>query len=608
MGNWEFEELPASLVEQEPTQRDQFNNDEVELAEALVREVIQNSTDAPIGASHVKVRFAIHNLVGQKARDLAALFGALRPHLKACEISEAVLDQPSARLLIVEDFNTKGLTGDPTALDNDNFHNFWRRHGKSGKIGRSGGRWGLGKLVFSTSSQIRSFFGLSIRTGDNSPLLMGQAVLSNHVLENKRHPAHGFWFGSRGPNQVQCPVTDTLEIGKLSQLFGVARTDQTGLSLVIPYPNADITEQTIIGGVVRNYYFPILAGRLVVEVGTVTIDARTFHDVAASMANTGVGAAGARIPLGFVEAVSKQLEKPPLITATATMDTSGLNDKSFNDSQLAEMKASFSADRLLHVRVPLKLKPKLGGEKLSYIDLFLKPLPDGDKPFALFARGSITVPGEIRYFSGTHANGAMVASDDGVVEFLGDAENPAHTAWNANAEKLATRWRAPSQMLRHIRYALRELYALVADRVEQEDRDALVDFFSLADTARASQGPKKRIKIKIPVLPKRENAISIQSRKGGFSVIAGPGAQTWEFPKIVDVRVAYDIIGADGFKRHSQFDFDLTKNDVAIESNNVEITPLRANKLRLQISAPDFGVTLSGFDENRDLIVDARTV
>lgn len=36
MGQWVFEELPASLVQQELTQRDQFN--EVELADALVRE------------------------------------------------------------------------------------------------------------------------------------------------------------------------------------------------------------------------------------------------------------------------------------------------------------------------------------------------------------------------------------------------------------------------------------------------------------------------------------------------------------------------------------------------------------------------------------------
>lgn len=307
MANWEFEDLPASLVEQDPTQRDQFNNDDVELAEALVREVIQNSTDAPAG-NPVKVRFAIVQRTGEQAKSIGRLFTGLRPHLRACDVDDTVLDQPTVRLLLVEDFNTKGLTGNPAALDNDNFHNFWRRHGKSGKGGKLGGRWGLGKLVFSTSSQIRSFFGFTVRAGEASPLLMGQAVLSNHVMNDRRHPAHGFWFSSRGSDRMQLPVTDPALVGQLGQLFGIARSTQTGLSLVIPYPNPDITEQGIIGGVVRNYYFPILAGRLEVEVGSTTIGASTFHQVAASVPNTGVGAAGAKIPLDFVEAVSRQLD------------------------------------------------------------------------------------------------------------------------------------------------------------------------------------------------------------------------------------------------------------------------------------------------------------
>ncbi|MBP0114373.1 hypothetical protein [Bradyrhizobium vignae] len=137
MADWEFEDLPASLVEQELTQRDQFNNDEVELAEALVREVIQNSTDAPAGNGPVKVRFAIVERTGEQTERIEKLFASLGPHLKACDVDDAVLDRPTIRLLLVEDFNTRGLTGNPAVLDEDNFRNFWRRHGKSGKVGKS---------------------------------------------------------------------------------------------------------------------------------------------------------------------------------------------------------------------------------------------------------------------------------------------------------------------------------------------------------------------------------------------------------------------------------------------------------------------------------------
>jgi hypothetical protein len=601
MADWEFEKLPLALVEQGLTQRDQFNNDDVDLAEALVREVIQNSTDAASNTAPVKVRFALRESGDPDTQGLHEFFTGLRPHLEACGIDGAPLDRTGARILVMEDFATKGLTGDPAERDDDNFDRFWRQHGISGKSGKSGGRWGLGKLVYSCSSEINSFFGLTLREGDTAPLLMGQAVLSNHELAGQRYPAHGFWFGSRAENSLQLPVTDADRVGRLVKIAGLTRTTQTGLSIIIPYLNPNITEQTIIAGVVRNYYFPILAGRLTVEVGSLVINRTSFHGIAQTV--TG----GQNIPFAFVEEVSNRLDVAPALMATTAMNGKGIEEKSFAADGLAALKAEFAKGSLLHVRVPVQLKRKDGTNPASWVDLFLKALPEDGKPFALFARGSITVPSEMKYF-GAHAYGAMVASDDGVVAFLGDAENPAHTGWNSNAEKLAKGWRSPSGTLRHIRYALRELYTIVSDRVEQEDRDALIDFFSLLDHARSSKGKKKRTPKKKLDLPPREKALIIRAHNGGFAVVAGPGAARWKFPKVVDVRVAYDIVGGNPFKRHSKYDFDLTDGDITVEAVDADVTPLVANKLRLSVKSADFQLEASGFDRNRDLVVDARTV
>ena len=54
MGQWAFNEANPSSVWTNPNQGDQFNNDDVGLGEALVREVIQNSTDAGEGNESVK--------------------------------------------------------------------------------------------------------------------------------------------------------------------------------------------------------------------------------------------------------------------------------------------------------------------------------------------------------------------------------------------------------------------------------------------------------------------------------------------------------------------------------------------------------------------------
>lgn len=600
MAQWTFEDVPVAFVQQDPTQRDQFNNDEVGLAEALVREVIQNSTDAPAEeGGAVKVSFAVHALSDAEASQLGKIFDSLRQHLSASGFSDAPIGG-AARVLVIEDFGTRGLTGKTDALDNENFRNFWRLHGRSGKGGTSGGRWGLGKLVFSSSSDVRAFFGLTVRAGDTGPLLMGQAVLRNHEIDGHRHPAHGFWFEARGNEGIQLPVTDQNTILEFAKLTGVSRKMQPGLSIVVPYLNSAISEAALIEAVLRNYYFSILAGRLVVEVGSILIDQKSFHVVAANHAKTG-------FPLDFVEAVGARLKAEPTIVCATGLSAKGISDKSFDPAQLESMKNDFRDGKLLHVRIPVTPRRISGDEVPSRIDLFLKRLPEDAKPFGLFARGSITVPGETRYFSGIQAYGAMVAQHKGITEFLGDAENPAHTNWIASAEKLAERWKSPGQLVKGIRYALRELYTIVADQVAREDRNALIDLFSLVDPARSASGLKKRTPKPVIITAPKEKAISIRPRKGGFEILAGPAASKWTFPKRIKVRVAYDTMAGNPFTAHSKYDFDLTGNDIKLETKEASIESRTSSTFVISASGSDFSIGASGFDPNRDLVVDART-
>lgn len=157
-GRWEFNEADPSDVLQEVTQRDQFNNDDVGLAEALVRETIQNSLDAAAGNGPVKVSFSIKELNGNETQSLHRYLEDLAPHLKACGLPPSKSLHGPATVLCIEDFNTTGLTGRFDDRDNGNFESFWRVVGKSLKKGQKVGRWGLGKLVYSSSSQVRSFF------------------------------------------------------------------------------------------------------------------------------------------------------------------------------------------------------------------------------------------------------------------------------------------------------------------------------------------------------------------------------------------------------------------------------------------------------------------
>lgn len=601
MAKWEFDSVQPSSVRMEITQADQFNNDEVSLAEALVRESIQNSSDAPASVtSPVKVRFAIREVSGGEAKWLSDQLVPLSPHYKACEFDSEAMKLERFRVLAIEDFNTRGLTGSVVDVDAANFDRFWRAVGDSGKKGKSGGRWGLGKLVYSSASALKLFYGLTITADNPTPSLLGQVVLKNHRIGDAFHPAHGFYFDGRSELlRLQQPVTGE-EVARLSALGGLTRTNQTGLSLIIPHLLEGIDQTSIISGVISNYYFPVLAGRLVVEIGDLVIDKLSFLAIAEKHKPVHP------IPFDFVKQISETIDAPAEVAALTALGKSELSESSFKPEQIAEMKKQFVAGKLVRVRVPVLLKPKDGPDLTSYVDLYLKALGENEKPFALIARNAITLPGERRYVGGAAAYAALIANDEGVSSFLGDAENPAHTAWNSKAKKLAASWRAPAETLSAIRHSLRQFYGLIAEQAESEDKDALIDFFSILEEDQKKKGKKPK---KTPVVdppPPQEKAITIKPRKGGFEVAAGPAAVNWTYPRTIRVRVAYDMIGANPFTRHSPFDFDLSSGKIEIETTDAAFEPVKSNILKVTAQTKDFRLECSGFDVRRDIVVDAR--
>jgi hypothetical protein len=66
------------------------------------------------------------------------------------------------------------------------------------------------------------------------------------------------------------------------------------------------------------------------------------------------------------------------------------------------------------------------------------------------------------------------------------------------------------------------------------------------------------------------------------------------------------MIGANPFKRHSPFDFDLSKNEIDIEATDASYESLKPNILRVTAESQNFKLEFSGFDERRDIVVDAR--
>lgn len=599
---WFFRDISDDPSEKELTQQDQFNNDEVALAEALVRETIQNSTDARLDdAVPVRVRFVIAEPTSDTSTEFFSdLLAGLAPHLSACGLP---IPSGSQKFLIIEDFETTGLEGAIDVKDNGQFCGFWRRFGRSNKKGSSGGRWGLGKLVFSSSSSIRTLIGLTRRAEAPDNCLMGQAILRNHVINEVEIDSVGFWSQPGPKNGL--PNTSAKACSEFGRMLDLERTNQTGLSLIIPYVLPEIEPAHLVSATLKNYYFPILTGSLVVSVDDTVISSETFDQVSGGLGSDAIP----QSVLSFVRQLQSARKAAPSLVLPASWQNNQITGEFLGEEAASALRAQYKAEEMLYVRAPLSVKLKADGgrSRETYVDIFLRPARPGERSQTLVVRGRITVPTEGKKAHLPECHAALVADDPLISQLLGDAENPAHTQWNERAEKLRANWISAPSVLRRVRALLHEMHSIVADRIERDDPLALLDFFSIPRKKNDNRPSKDSEKGSTDFPPARPKPFRIERRSGGFTILPNPKYPPAGFPLKIHVRCAYDVLNGNAFKRFSDDDFSFYNGKLAIEKQNADFWPTDPNEADIEARSADFKIQVIGFDGNRDLVVEAQS-
>lgn len=606
---WRFSPYPLDMVETDVTQRDQFKNDDVDLADSLGREATQNSLDASIGNGGVRLRLSyLTNGNGPSPEFVKSLFDGHREHAEAAgiNVSSINFDKPSA--LVIEDFGTTGLTGKTDVKDTGNFSDFWRRHGLSHKTGKNLGRWGLGKLVFSMSSQLNAFFGLTVQSDTGYRVLMGQTVLGMHTLEGDDYPAHAFFAeqekGTSQTRPLPLPIKDEVFLEEFIKQFRLTRKSEPGLSVAIPFPHADLTREAMIGVAVSNYFIPILRKQLVLEFDDLRIDQTNILQVTQDYARGQIK--DVEEVFSFVTAA----EQATAFFEPANPDwykKNRLNEDDFSEEDLSAMRNKFTHGETIAVRLPIEIRKNGEAPGKTHFNVFLKRPAELTHGQDFYLRRAITVPQEAK-FRERKALGMLIADDDLIAAFLGDAENASHTKWNGKAEKLKN-YSSAENRLRAIRNSVVELHDHLLQAVEEEDRRALLDFFWTPGAGGGSSKKKKPVvttpprKLEPPVPP----VLRISDCPGGVVIQPGRGLKPDETPLKAKVLLAYDVSQGNPFKLYSVSDFDLG-DEHAIQINVQGSAKLEAakNELHCDINGSDFEIRVTGFDPKRDLIVRAE--
>jgi hypothetical protein len=109
------------------------------------------------------------------------------------------------------------------------------------------------------ASRVRTIFGLT-RREDGRELLMGTTVLHHHHLGPTRYMPDG-WYGIPDPNQplnVLPLESDHSAIAKFKKDFGVSRTNESGLTMVVPWLDLEVKRNSLIQSVIEGYFFPLM--------------------------------------------------------------------------------------------------------------------------------------------------------------------------------------------------------------------------------------------------------------------------------------------------------------------------------------------------------------
>jgi hypothetical protein len=621
VSTWRFRKMRPGEINVDPIEGEFFTTEVIgSLNDALVRESIQNSLDAAAGSDPVTVRLSFYNSPNLRSnhKDVIAIYlEGLNPHLHARHAGLQELPSPSETLdyILVEDYGTRGLQGDIQQYDDldddvkkNDFYYFWRNIGRTQKESTDLGRWGLGKTVFQAASRINSFFGFTMRKDDARLLLMGQSVLKIHKADGNRYAPYGYFGHFDG--DLALPIDDAGYLESFATHFLVDRFGRPGLSVLIPFPDKDITPGECVKSAIKHYFFPILSGKLIVELRHAgkqySLNAQTLDAyLKKSQWPEKYGMLGlmdfTRWAIQQTEEVFINLKQPKTGRAPKLRGC-------FEPDQIVDLQQRFSEGNRLAFYVPLTVQKQKTSELLhTGFSVFLERDENLEKAEDYFIRQGITIP-EVSSLKHKGIRAIVSITEPNLSMFLGDAENPAHTEWERNSKKFKKKYKLGPSTLDFVKTSPREIVKILTQPQKGRDENLLKHIFALPTSRTKAIGIKakdtpgegdKKTSPEQFVDVVGFNYLQLTPIKGGFRLAKRP--QATKLPRYITVWVAYDVRSGNPFKKYTPLDFDVAKSPITIQVQGAKVLLNKDNTIQIEVQKGNFKLAVIGFDMHRDL-------
>lgn len=515
--SWQFEESKGT--ENEDTKEEFFSNAEViSEVSGLVRESVQNSLDEVLDPSKpTRMVFT----VGLQTPDITdRYFGALYPHLAKTDLRELPAFDKQSKFLVIEDFNTLGMEGStfstaPTEAElapgrpyKNSYWFFTWKTGASNKPSGKRGSWGVGKIIFRRASSIKSYLVLSNRRALAAPqgdtaILFGRSIVKYRTVDEKRFAPDCQWMVPVGNGPIPC--TDSRLHDQFRKDWSLTRgADETGTSIVIPFVRGGLSAAELTECIIRDYFISILSGLLECQVSgengsSILISKDTITSLISGLSEAFDGSADrTKIELGYLSAMYLAHLKDDVVNLSIPLDSkqsNNWNDIQVPDSMIQQASDAFNADRVLRVKIQVRVPQCVSGQLAATTDEFevlLQRIYD-IRSSTVFSRQGLLIPSanprsNLPNFISVVLVGDMTSAgsvSNSIASLLRSAEGPSHEKWSTSATNFKGQY-SPMVMaekaISWVKGSVRQSVRLLMGQDDQQDDTALSKFFPLTES------------------------------------------------------------------------------------------------------------------------------
>ena len=628
---------------------------------SIAREPPQNSTDNPLPDSGkpVRMRYSIREIDHPLVRNyfpqnpwVDHISSGKNHDVVSLDDIASVIDGNPIPVLVIEDFNTTGIVGDPYQHEADwksndieytdstmNNTYYWFARALAAtkpKTGR-GGSWGLGKLASPLSSTVRTFFCVTNQHDTGKRFLMGQSVVNQHTRHGKLYE-HEMFYGQDdlqedGNFYSWKPVSDDEEIEEFCRIFGVDR-ESPGTSFVIPFPKehefGSVTEiSQIVQCIIANWAVPIIDGDLEVEFEGPNVKGNVNSTNLRSVIESGrLSWEGIPEKIGGKENpawtstprlrellnLSDARSKEDIATIRVKTPSTANNYRRSPYAQISELIPEVEDEQFVKTReifhqggyirvtgkMPVWDKDEKGRPRKSlgegHYDLILHKT-DQESAEAHFYRDQISLPlvnKKKPVWAGVSSLMEVTGHDNPLAQMLRDSEGPAHLFWDAAEPKFQKKFH---HGVRTITF-LKELGGTIARNFEQTESDSEAlwdDIFNFAGGGSSRTTEQEKVEVD------RNLRIS-ELDQNGFSMVARSGAPDLT-GNVYILRVGYPMPFAGKFPDKAPDPRSINIHDMQWFSQGAELDVLTANdgeichdRFQVTITESDFCVEMTGLD------------